>query len=153
MLTNAVQQLQHRGLAIDLLSPVQMDIMHDSVTTAALEDGFTPLTVQNSDYYQIEVSYTRSDKDIIIIVQVPCTKTSELLSIYRYLPTPFPIPILPHSRDLTIARSLALPQLSRSTLDQIFDQNDLDYQQLLEALFIQEPSDLIAIGSDDSFQI
>ena len=153
VLTNAIQQLQHRRLAIDLLSPVQMDIMHDAVTSAALEDGFTPLTVLNSDYYQIEVSYTRSDTDIIIIVHVPCTKTSELLSIYRYLPTPFPIPILPHAHDLTIAQSLALPELSISTLDQIFDQNDLDYQQLPEALFIQEPSELIAIGSDDSFQI
>ena len=49
MLIKAVQQLQHRPLAIDLLSPTQMDIMHESVVEAALQDGFTPLTVQNSD--------------------------------------------------------------------------------------------------------
>ena len=117
VLTNAVQQLQHRRLAIDLLTPAQMDTLHESVTSAALQDGFTPLTVLNSDYYQIEVSYTRTDKDIIIIVHVLCTKTSELLSIFRYLPTPFPIPILPHAHDLTIAQSLALPLLNDKTLD------------------------------------
>ena len=57
-----------------------MDIMHESVVEMALQDGFTPLTVQNSDFYHIEISHTRTDKDIII-VHVPCTKTSELLSI------------------------------------------------------------------------
>ena len=41
---------------------------------------------QISDYYQIEVSYTRSDIDIIILVHVPCTKLTSLLTIYRYLP-------------------------------------------------------------------
>ena len=35
----------------------------------------------------------------------------------------------------------------------IFDQNDLDYVQTPEALFITDTTDLIAIGSDDSFQI
>ena len=77
----------------------------------------------------------------------------KLLSIYRYLPTPFPIPILPHAHDLTIAHSLALPQFIDKILDQIFDQDYHDHQQLPEAVFIQEPSDLIAIGSDNLFQI
>ena len=32
VLTNAVQQLQHRRLAIDLLTPTQMDTLHDSAS-------------------------------------------------------------------------------------------------------------------------
>jgi hypothetical protein len=42
---------------------------------------------------------------------------------------------------------------NETVLDQIFDQNDLDYVQTPEALFITDTTDLIAIGSDDSFQI
>ena len=34
------------------------------------QDGFHPLTTQLSDYYEIEVSYTRSDKDILILVRL-----------------------------------------------------------------------------------
>ena len=47
MLTNAIQQLQHWPLAIELLSPAQMDTMDESVVKAALQDGFTPLTLHN----------------------------------------------------------------------------------------------------------
>ena len=153
VLTNAVQQLHHRRLSVDLLSPKQMIAMHESVMEAAHEDGYHPLTTQISDYYQIEVSYTRSDIDIIILVHVPCTKLTSLLTIYRYLPFPIPIPILPKSHDFTIGQSLALPRINETVLDQIFDQNDLDYVQTPEALFITDTTDLIAIGSDDSFQI
>ena len=53
VLTNAFQQLQHRRLAFDLLLPTQIDKMHESEGKVALQDGFTPLTVQISDYYQI----------------------------------------------------------------------------------------------------
>ena len=153
VLTNAVQQLHHRRLAIDLLTPHQMDVLHKSVMDQAHQDNFNPLTTQIADYFQIEASYVRTDNDIVIIVHVPCSKFSDLLTIYRYLPSPIPIPILPHSHDITIAQSLALPKLNVQTLDQLFDQNDLDHQQVPEALFIKDNSNLIAIGSDDSFQV
>ena len=35
----------------------------------------------------------------------------------------------------------------------LFDQNDLDYKQAPEALFISSDSDLIAIGKDNNYQI
>ena len=63
MITNAVQQLKHRCLAIDFFLSTEMEIMHESVVEAALQDRFTQLTVQHLDYYEIEVSYTKTDKD------------------------------------------------------------------------------------------
>ena len=151
VLTNAVQQLHHRRLAVDLLFPAKMKAMHKSVMDAAQQDGFHPLTTQISDYFQIEVSYTRSDDDNIILVHVPCTKLTSLLTIFRYPPFPFPIPILPKAHDFTIGQSLALLKINETVLDQIFDQNDLDYVQTPEALFITDTTDLIAIGPADSF--
>ena len=39
LITNAIQQLHHRRLAVDVLSPEQMEIMHNSVETIALQEG------------------------------------------------------------------------------------------------------------------
>ena len=153
ILINAVQQLHHRRLSIDLLSPDQMSAMHTAVHEEAKVMGFTPLTTKVVDYFQIEVTYMRSGKDIVLIVHVPCTKTAELLTIHRYLPFPIPLPILPKSHDMTIAQSLSTSKFTESSLDQLFDQNDLDYKQAPEALFITSDSDLIAIGKDNNYQI
>ena len=153
VLSNAVQQLHHRRLSIDLLSPEQMDVMHKAVHDEAAVMGFTPLTTKVVDYFQIEVTYMRSGKDIILIVHVPCTKTAELLTIHRYLPFPIPLPILPKAHDMTIAQSLSISKFTEKSLDQLFDQNDLDYKQAPEALFISSDSDLIAIGKDNNYQI
>ena len=49
VLNNAVQQLHHRRLAVDLLSPAQMTAMHESVVDAAQQDGFHPFTTQIAD--------------------------------------------------------------------------------------------------------
>jgi hypothetical protein len=46
--------------------------------------------LRNSDY-QIEVTYSRTEYDIVLMVHIPHIKTISLLKIYRYLPFPFPI--------------------------------------------------------------
>jgi hypothetical protein len=63
-----------------------------------------------------------------------------------------PIPILPKAHDLTIAQSLSNQFFSQSALDQIFNQNDLDYPQEPEALFVSDKSDLIAVCANENFK-
>jgi hypothetical protein len=58
-----------------------------------------------------------------------------------------PIPILP------IAQSLSNQYFSQSALDQIFNQNDMDYPQEPEALFVLDNVDLIAVSANNKFQI
>ena len=154
LITNAIQQLHHRRLAVDLLTPVQMEILHSNVNSVAILDGFHNQAIHISDYFQIEATYMRTGEDIIIMLHVPCIKTN-LLQIYRYLPFPIPLPFTPKSHDLTIRQSLTLQtlQFSQHDLDSIFDQNNLDFPQYPEALFIEDKADLIAIGADKSFQI
>jgi hypothetical protein len=81
VITNTIQQLHHHRLAIDLLTPEQMEIMHKAVQKVAMEEKFNSQAKKITDYYQIEVSYTRTLDDIIILVYVPCIKTKNLLTI------------------------------------------------------------------------
>ena len=153
-ITNAIKQLHHRRLAVDLLTPEQMEILHSNVNSVAIQEGFHNQAKHISDYFQIEATYMRTGEDIVIMLHVPCIKTN-LLKIYRYLPFPIPLPFTPKSHDLTIRQSLTLHtlQFSQNDLDSIFDQNDLDFPQYPEALFIEDKADLIAIGADKSFQL
>lgn len=147
VITNSIQQLHHRRLSVDLLTPEQMEIMHSAVQNIAQEEKFHNQAEKLSDYYQIEVSYSRTIDDIELMVHVPCIKNSRLLKIYRYLPFPIPIPFKTYAHDLQIKHSLNFQDqhLSRSTFDDMFDQNHLDHPQIQEALFITDNSDLIAI--------
>ena len=78
VLTNAAQQLHHRHLSVDLLSLKQMTAMHKSVIEVAQQNRYHPITTQILDYFPKEVSYTRTDDYIIILVHVPCTKLTSL---------------------------------------------------------------------------
>jgi hypothetical protein len=62
------------------------------------------------------------------------------------------IPILPKAHYLTITQYLSNQHLSQSALDQIFNQNNLDYPQKPEALMASENFDLIAVSANDEFQ-
>jgi hypothetical protein len=53
VLINTVQQLHRRQLAIDLLFPEQMAILHQSVQQKAQEEGFNALATKLSDFYQM----------------------------------------------------------------------------------------------------
>jgi hypothetical protein len=49
VLVNAVQQLHHRRLSMDLLNPEQMAIIHQSVQQKARDEGFNALATKLSD--------------------------------------------------------------------------------------------------------
>ena len=154
VITNTIQQLHHHRLSIDLLTPEQMEIMHKAVQKVAMEEKFNSQAKKITDYYQIEVSYTRTLDDIIILVHVPCIKTRSLLTIYRYLPFPIPIPYTPKAHDFTINHSLKFQEssLSKTNYDELFD-NELNFPQHQEALFVTDSTDLIAIDDDKNFQV
>ena len=133
-----------------------MEILHNSVETVALQEGFHNQAEQISDYFQVEATYLRTGEDLVIIVHVPCIKSKSLLKIYKYLPFPIPLPFTPRAHDLTIRQSFDLQtinNLPQAAFDALFDQDDLDHPQFPEALFITDKSDLIAIGADKSFKM
>jgi hypothetical protein len=85
IITNALQQLHHHRLAVDLLTPDQMEIIHNAVTKIAQDEGFHHQAERLSDFYRIELAYSCSEDDIVLMVHVSCIKTKNLLKMYIYL--------------------------------------------------------------------
>ncbi len=107
-----------------------MKIMQNAVTKIALNNYFHNQTVRLSDYYQIEVTYSRTEDDIVLMVYVPCIKTISLLKIYRYLNFPILIPFKTKDHDFTIKQSLNFQDHRRlkSNSDELFNQDHLDHR-------------------------
>lgn len=55
-LINAVQQLQHRRLAVDWLTEEQLEALHQTVMTFTKEKKYKMLTTNPSDYFQVSIS-------------------------------------------------------------------------------------------------
>jgi hypothetical protein len=102
----------------------------------------------------METTYVENDdNDIIITLHGPGTKEIDQLMIYRYLPFPMPIPILPKDHNLRIAQSLSNKFFAQSTLDQIFNQNDVNHPEEPEAMFVSVNFNFIKVSANVKFQI
>jgi hypothetical protein len=150
---DAVQQAQHRRLAINLLDPDQLTLLHQAALGLASNNRYQLLPQQNSDYLQLEVSYARSGPDILLIIHVPCVPLDRLMNIYRFVPFPFPLPQTMPAAQLTIRDSLNHDILNTNT-DILYK---LDKQPNVpsptEALFIDLDTDMIAINQEHQYKI
>jgi hypothetical protein len=81
-----------RRLAVDLLSHEQMEIMHNAIPKIA-HDDFHNQAEKLSYYYQIEMTYTRTEDDIVLRLHVPCIKTTSFLQIQDLQISALPYPI------------------------------------------------------------
>jgi hypothetical protein len=69
-----------------------------------------PLPQNLQDYFQLETSYLQSGNEILILRHVPCSATENLLTIYKYIPYPFPV--LPTATNLNISSQIfTIPDL------------------------------------------
>jgi len=146
---NVVQQLQHRRLAVDYLDTYQLSEMHQAVTDIAEKRGYTLLPERLSDYFQLEASYLRQGEDILIILHVPCIVHDQMLTLYRYIPFPYPIPKRITSDKQTIEEMLH--QIGNKNSTQSFPKQILD-EDTIDALILVPEADLIAIGSQRRYR-
>jgi len=148
---DAVQQAQHHKLAVNLLDPDQLQLLHQATLDLAAKHNYQVLPQQLSDYFQLEVSYARSGPDVLLVVHVPCVSTEQLMTIYKFIPFPIPLPGSPTVSQLTIQDSLFPTQtLQDNQLPQIPIDN---HPNLTEALFLDLESDLIAINRDQRYRV
>ena len=143
MATNAVQQLQHRRLAVDFLDTLQLEEMHKAIQVIANSRQYTLMPERLSDYFQLEASYLRNGKDILIMLHVPCIIHDQLLTLYKYIPLPFPIPKFITTETTTIADLIEL----RTGQTEMSNGIDMD------ALVIVPEAEMIAVGTNDKFRI
>ena len=135
-LLDTVQQLQSHRLSISLLSHSQLLAMHAEVTSAAAKSNVTPLPLSPQDYFQLDVSYLKSGTQILILLHVPCSSLDNLLTIYKYVPFPFPVfPSSTHSPSLSTIQDLVNLEHSISPTAP-------------QGLIIKADTDLIAIGKN-----
>jgi hypothetical protein len=90
VLFDTLQQLQHQRLSVTLLDEHQMNLLHQSVINTATSRNLQVLPTRPQDYFQLDLSYIRSGKDVLMILHVPCVTKNHLLSIYKYIPFPYP---------------------------------------------------------------
>ena len=86
-----VTQLQHRRLSLTWFSTEQLKNIHGSVLQQARKNNLTPLAYHLTDYFQLDVSYVRSEHFITAIIHVPATASNSYFKVYRYVPFPIPI--------------------------------------------------------------
>jgi hypothetical protein len=134
-LFNALQQLQHQRLSVTLLDAHQMAALHDSVRSTASARNLQVLPTRPQDYFQLDLSYIRSGKDVLMILHVPCVTTNHLLSVYRYVPFPYPIT---HATVFD-------PNYIHYVSDALSRQNDTT-----SSLFFIPETEMIAIGRASS---
>jgi hypothetical protein len=67
-----------------------MSLLHESVINTAASRNLQVLPTRPQDYFQLDLSYIRSGKDVLMILHVPCVTKNHLLSIYKYIPFPYP---------------------------------------------------------------
>ena len=89
--TDFVTQLQHRRLSLTWFSTEQLKNIHGSVLQQARKNNLTPLAYHLTDYFQLDVSYVRSEHFITAIIHVPATASDSYFKVYRYVPFPIPL--------------------------------------------------------------
>ena len=144
-LRNTLQQAQHHRLAIDTLTPTQLNLLHQSVLSQASTLHRQLLTHQPSDYFQLELSYARSGTDIIMILHVPTISSDDTLSLYQFVPFPFPLPQSASQSQLSIRHSLFPTQDSDGLPD--LNPTRAHYASTSQALYLDMDTDLLAINS------
>ena len=138
IIIDTFQHLQHHRLSVKLLSFAQLQILHNSVLTAASESNLTPLTAHLQDYFQLETSYIHTNDQLLILLHVPCSSLSNIFTLYKYIPFPFPVfPSLPSTHS------------SFNTIQDLVNLEHSVSPSQPMGLTVKADSDLIAIGKTE----
>jgi hypothetical protein len=90
MATHALQTAQHRRLAIDYLSPMQVRALYARLVSRASEFGCELVLQHHSDLFQIEVSLLFDGSDAHLLIHVPMVPRQSLLRLFKLHPFPLP---------------------------------------------------------------
>ncbi len=137
-LKDTMQMLQLQRLSTNTLTSFQLTNLYNEVIATAKANNLQLLTNKPQDLFQLDTSYLRVNNEILVLVHVPCSNPSSLLTIYKYVP--FPIPVLPNFNANTT---------DLNTIQDVFDISSPIANNALEGIHFQADADLIAIGKND----
>jgi len=115
-IVQAVQQAQHRRLAVSTLSDAKLNAAFERITRRARDLRLDLLIDRPSDLFQIEVSYFCDGQDISLLLHVPMAAPNSRLRLQRFLPFPLSFTdshfLLPRPEKTLFAISSSEPRLS-----------------------------------------
>jgi phosphopantetheine adenylyltransferase len=91
ILFNTLQQLQQHRLAVNLLDENQMTVLVNAVRNTAKNKNLQIIPTHTTDFFQLDTSYIRVNNDVLILLHVPCLTSNHMLTLYRYVPFPYPV--------------------------------------------------------------
>jgi hypothetical protein len=78
-----MQMLQLQRLSTNTLTSFQLTNLYNEITYLAKANNLQTLTNKPQDLFQLDTSYIRVQKEILVLVHVPCSNPSSLLTIYN----------------------------------------------------------------------
>ena len=145
-LKSTFQMLQFHRMSSDLVSGPHLTNMHKKVSDMATKNGYKLLPKYPSDYFQLEASYLRNKEDLLVILHVPCVAGAQDLTIYRFVPYPFPLPeVINNNRNTSIAEVFNPETAQPGT--------SLRSRPKREALYIKPETSFIAVGRGHQYKL
>ena len=138
-LINTLQQLQHQRLAVDLLDEHQLQTVFEAALNSAKNSNVQLLPTRAQDLFQLDASYIRKEAEVLIILHIPCVKSAESLTLYEYIPFPYPLKFDP-----------AHPTPSPGQLFTLQDLANSPYGHISSALYFHSEFSMIAIGRNSN---
>jgi hypothetical protein len=91
VLFDTLQQLQHQRLAVSLLSESQLQVVFDAARNSAHHHNVDLIPGDPQDLFQGDASYIHQGDEILILLHIPTAASDKMLSLYEYVPFPFPL--------------------------------------------------------------
>jgi hypothetical protein len=135
VLFDTLQQLQHQHLAVSLLSESQLQVVFDAAQNSARHHNVNLIPDHPQDLFRIGASYIRQADEILILLHIPTAASDEVLSLYEYVPFPFPF------RKNT---NSPLPDLN--SILSLQDLADTEHFPATSAIYFKSDYPMIAIG-------
>jgi len=141
VLYDTLQQLQHQRLAVSLLDENQLQVVFNAALSSAKALNVDLLPTKPQDLFQLDASYIRKGDEILILLHVPCTVTDEMLTLYEYVPFPYPLHQDPSKPIPAFDNIKSLQDLANS-----------NHFPATSALFFKSDATMIAIGRNRNLQ-
>jgi TolA-binding protein len=135
ILFQALQQLQHQRLAVGLLNSNQLDIIFKAALNAARSLQVNLIPNKPSDLFQLDASYIRQKNELLVILHIPCSVAADTLTLYEYVPFPYPL-----HRDPTLA------PVQPQDIISLQDLANSNHFPATSAIYFKPDAKMIAIG-------
>ncbi len=116
-----------------------MDIIFKAARYAARSLQVDLIPTKPSDLFQLDASYIRQKNELLVILHIPCSVASDTLTLYEYVPFPYPL-----------HRDPALPPIQPENIVSLQDLANSKHFPATSAIYFKPDAKMIAIGRNSN---